>query len=253
MTLQTVTLAETEAISALVREALARRRMTRQHLADQAKISLSTLEKALSGQRRFTLASIVRLEEALGMSLRQSTSTDSVAAASVAGFAPESLGSYGRLAISWIEGDYLTVRPTFSIPTAPYVYRTTISWSEKRSHLIFQESERVDAAFTQQGDVSIPQQSGHIYLITNKAGQYRFIIVSRPTITNEMFGIVTTLQSVRGTHLLPVSTPIALVPAGTFVGEPSFGRIDTDHPQYGYCRELIDRAVDEPFALLVGR
>src|SRR3954469_6734081 len=58
------------AVAALVREQLARRRISRQHLADQAKISISTLEKALAGRRPFTLTTTIRLEEALGVSLR---------------------------------------------------------------------------------------------------------------------------------------------------------------------------------------
>src|ERR1700729_3973785 len=58
-------------VAVLIREQLARRRISRQHLADQAKISISTLEKALSGRRPFTLATTVRLEEALGVSLRK--------------------------------------------------------------------------------------------------------------------------------------------------------------------------------------
>ena len=48
-----------------VREELARRRISRQTLAEQAKLSLSTLEKVLGGRRPFTLATTVRLEEAL--------------------------------------------------------------------------------------------------------------------------------------------------------------------------------------------
>src|SRR5713101_9323889 len=61
---------QSRSVAALVREQLARRRISRQHLADQAKISISTLEKALSGRRPFTLATTVRLEEALGVPLR---------------------------------------------------------------------------------------------------------------------------------------------------------------------------------------
>jgi len=57
-------------IAALIREELARRRISRQLLADRAKISISTLEKALSGRRPFTLATTIRLEEALGVPLR---------------------------------------------------------------------------------------------------------------------------------------------------------------------------------------
>ena len=48
-------------ITIAVREALARRRISRQTLAEKAKISLSTLEKALSGRRPFTLATVIRL------------------------------------------------------------------------------------------------------------------------------------------------------------------------------------------------
>ena len=62
---------QSRSVAALVREALARRRISRQQLADQAKISISTLEKALAGRRPFTLATTIRLEEALGLPLRK--------------------------------------------------------------------------------------------------------------------------------------------------------------------------------------
>ena len=62
---------QSRAVAAIVREELARRRISRQRLADQAKISISTLEKALSGRRPFTLATTIRLEEALGVALRK--------------------------------------------------------------------------------------------------------------------------------------------------------------------------------------
>jgi hypothetical protein len=236
-----------------VREALARRRITRQYLADQAKISLSTLEKALSGQRPFTLASIVRLEAALGVTLRRPTSAKQAAVARLTGIAPEDLGSYARPAVSWIEGDYVTVRPSFSNPDSIYTYRTSIAWSEEKSHLVFKESDRVDAAFAQDGNVSIPHQSGYIYLITNKLGQYRFIIVSRPTIAGEMFGILTTLQSGRGMNLLPVSTPIIFIPVKSLGHNPAYGRIEKGHAAYGKYRGFVARALEEPFALLVAR
>ena len=66
---------QSRSVAALIREELARRRISRQHLADQAKISISTLEKALSGRRPFTLATTIRLEEALGVSLRKAQRT----------------------------------------------------------------------------------------------------------------------------------------------------------------------------------
>src|SRR4029079_11367521 len=149
MSEQTLPDEENDEIAVKVREVLARRRMTRQHLADQAKISLSTLEKALSGQRPFTLASVVRLDAALCLTLRRPTPAKAMAAARLAGIAPEELGSYARPAVSWIEGGYLTIRPSFSNPESIYAYRTEISWSDDKGHLVFKEADRIDAAYTQ--------------------------------------------------------------------------------------------------------
>ena len=238
---------QSRSVAAQIREELARRRISRQRLADTAKISISTLEKALSGRRPFTLATTIRLEEALGVTLRKGKA---VAPPSIApsGLAPGDLGFYARPAVSWIEGAYLTLRPSFGEKGAIYAYSTEILWNDDSSSLIFRESERLDAAFTQQGSVSIPNQSGHIYLITNRLGQYRLIIVTRPTITGEMYGILTTLQSGRGAHLIPVSTPIVLVPLKT-VAKPQFGRVVAEHACYERYRAYLKRTVDEPFAL----
>ena len=146
-------------VAATIREELARRRISRQHLAEQAKISISTLEKALGGRRPFTLATTVRLEEALGVSLRKGTAPP-LAAPVNGDVAPDSLGAYSRRAVAWIEGTYLTLRPSFGDKDAIYAYRTEIVWDAKASCLLFRESERLDAAFTQFGEVAVPNQSG---------------------------------------------------------------------------------------------
>src|ERR1043166_1662108 len=96
---------QSRAVAALIREALARRRISRQRLAEQAKISISTLEKALSGRRPFTLATTIRLEQALGPALRNNPAPAPV----THGVAPDELGFYSRRAVQWIEGAYLTL------------------------------------------------------------------------------------------------------------------------------------------------
>jgi transcriptional regulator with XRE-family HTH domain len=240
---------QSRSVVATIREELARRRITRQFLADQAKISISTLEKALSGRRPFTLATTIRLEEALGVSLRR-REPEPPPAISIAGLAPDWLGFYARPAVAWIEGSYLTLRPSFGHNEAIYAYLTEIRWDERVSHLIFRESERIDVAFTQDGAVSVPHQSGHIYLITNKHGQYRLIIVARPAISGEMHGILTTLQAGRGAQLTPIAAPIVLVPIRALEGA-AFGRIDTDHACYARYRQYLRRTIDEPFALFL--
>jgi len=227
-------------VAAVVREELARRRISRKRLADQAKISISTLEKALSGRRPFTLATTIRLEEALGVALRHGRDDAPSPAAPASALAPGDLGFYSRPGVSWLEGSYLTLRPSFSDTSAIYAYRTAISWDDASSSLIFRESERQDAIFSQQGLVSVPNQSGHIYLITNRQGQYRLIIVARPTIKGEMYGIITTLQVGRGAQLMPVSSPIALVPLAG-MSDVAFGRIADGHPCYQEYRRHLRR------------
>jgi transcriptional regulator with XRE-family HTH domain len=237
---------QSRVIATLIREELARRRISRQLLADQAKISISTLEKALSGRRPFTLATTIRLEQALGVALR----ANDAPVPAPHGVAPDELGFYSRRAVQWIEGVYLTLRPSFGDKDAIYAYRTEISWDEPSSRLTFRESERLDAAFTQQGVVSVPNPSGHIYLVTNVHGQYRLIIVARPTISGEMYGILTTLQVGRGAQLTPVAAPIALLPLGK-MKEVQFGRIGPQDSCHALYREHLRRTVDEPFALFM--
>ncbi len=235
---------ENKAISGAIREELARRRLTRQHLADLAKLSLSTLEKSLSGQRTFTLATVVRLEEALQKPLRKGKANGE------ASLAPETLGSYSRPAVKWLEGSYLTLRPSFSVSKGVYAYRTEISWDHELSHLVFRESDRLDTAYKQEGVVSVPHQSGYIYLVTNKLGQHRMATLSRPMIGGEMFGLLATLQSGKGATLMPIAVPLVLAPVKNFGEKLRFGLIKPDEPEYAACEKLLRRCVNEPFVLL---
>jgi transcriptional regulator with XRE-family HTH domain len=231
-----------------VREEIARRRISRQSLAEQAKLSLSTLEKALGGRRPFTLATTVRLEQALGVSLRKAP--DAPAAPVNGDVAPDSLGSYSRRAVTWIEGTYLTLRPSFGDKAAIYAYHTEIAWDVTASSLMFREGERLDVIYTQSGEVAVPHQSGFIYLITNQHGQHRLITVSRPIRSGEMYGIITTLLAGRGSLLTPIAAPIAFLPIKS-VATPSVGRISPGELNYDVYREHLRRTIDEPFALFL--
>src|ERR1700749_4980809 len=227
-------------IAETIREEIARRRISRQSLAEQAKLSLSTLEKVLGGRRPFTLATTVRLEQALGVSLRKAE-----APAAVPGngdVAPDGLGAYSRRAVTWIEGTYVTIRPSFGDKEAIYAYRTEIAWDAAASSLLFREGERLDTAFRQFGVVAGPNQSGFIYLVTNRHGQHRLITVSRPTITGEMYGIITTLLAGRGSQLTPIAAPIALLPVKNFAS-PTLGRVSPSDANYPAYREHLRRTV----------
>jgi len=237
-------------IAETIREEIARRRISRQSLAEQAKLSLSTLEKVLGGRRPFTLATTVRLELALGVSLRK-TPVAPVAAAPLNGdIAPDDLGAYSRRSVTWIEGTYVTIRPSFGDKDAIFAYRTEIGWDDAASSLVFRESDRQDAAYTQFGEVAVPNQSGHIYLVTNRHGQHRLITVARPAISGEMYGIITTLLAGRGSLLTPIAAPIAYLPI-KMIPNPSFGRISSDNANYPGYRSHLRRTVDEPFAMFL--
>lgn len=234
-------------IAETIREELARRRISRQALAEQAKLSLSTLEKALGGRRAFTLATTVRLEQALGVSLRKSPVVSSPAANDVA---PDNLGSYAHRAVTWIEGVYITLRPSFGDKDAIFAYRTEIFWEPKVSSLVFREGDRTDAAYEHTGEVAVPHQSGFIYLVIIKHGQHRVITVSRPTVTGAMYGIISTLRAGPGSQLTPIAAPIAYVPVRT-IPDPSVGRISPEHASYKLYRDHLRRTIDESFALFL--
>lgn len=235
--------AETREVGRRVREEIARRRISRQALADMARISLSTLEKALAGTRPFTLASTIRLEEALGTSLRRPPAP----AAHAPEFAPETMGAYSRPSVRWIEGSYLTVRPSFATPGQLFSYLTEIRWLPESGHLGFAESKRIDAQFEQAGYVSMPSLSGHIYLVTNESGQHRLIVLGRPTIAGSMFGILTTLQVGIGSQLVPAACPLALVPLAR-AGEAALGSVAPGDAQYDRYRALLKEAMERDFA-----
>ena len=236
-------------IADTIREEIARRRISRQSLAELAKLSLSTLEKVLGGRRPFTLATTVRLEQALGVSLRKAT--PSTAPIPVNGdVAPDGLGSYSRRAVARLEGTYLTVRPSFGVKDAIYAYHTVIAWDAAVPGLLFREGERLDVDFSQYGEVAVPTESGFIYLVTNRHGQHRVITISRPTISGEMYGIITTLLAGRASQLTPIAAPIALLPVKTILN-PSVGRIASGDPNYALYRQHLRRTIEEPFALFM--
>ena len=237
---------ESSATALRIREELARRRLSRQWLADEARVSLSTLEKALSGHRPFTLATVVRLEAALGVALRDGKAAERSLDSTT--LAADGLGAYSRAAVHWLEGEYLTLRRSFSESGSVYAYRTLIAWDEETHCLAFHESSRLDQSFEQHGFVSFPHLSGHIYLVTNVEGQYRIAILGRPSPQGALYGILTTLAAGAGAQLTPASTPIALLPISRRA-EAEFGLIrpgDKCHSEY---EEHVTAVTERGYAL----
>ena len=234
-----------EAIALRVREELARRRLSRQWLADASRVSLSTLEKALSGRRPFTLATVVRLEDALDTNLR------GVPEPTAHLYAPESMGAYARPGVQWLEGSYLTLRPSFSEPGAIFAYLTEIGWDDAKGHLVFSEAGRLDCQYEQKGYVSFPHLSGSIYLVTIFEGQYRLALLNRPRGGGTINGILVTLAAGQGAQLIPAAVPIALVPLASRP-DPQLGVVRSGDPAFDDYRECVDCVTDRGFALFPG-
>jgi len=230
-----------ETVALVVREELARRRLSRQWLADEAKVSLSTLEKALAGRRPFTLATVVRLEDALGTALRARPML-----AEPKLFAPESMGAYARPAVQWLEGTYLTLRPSFSEAGAIFAYLTSISWDEANGHLVFSEASRTDSEYEQKGFVSFPNISGAIYLVTISEGQYRIALLNRPS-GRWLSGILLTLAAGEGAQLTPAAVPIALLRADT-PADAVLGVVREGDPAFEEYRTCVDRVTQRGYA-----
>ncbi len=234
-----------ETIALRVREELARRRLSRQWLADKARVSLSTLEKALSGRRSFTLATIVRIEDALGTCFRgvRGPQLDQ----QLALYAPESMGAYARPGVQWLEGSYLTLRPSFSEPGSIFAYLTEIAWDDAKGHLVFSEAGRQDSQYVQKGFVSFPNLSGAIYLVTISDGQYRLALLNRPAGGGAISGILVTLAAGQGAQLTPAAVPIALVPMACRA-DPQLGVVRRGDPDFDEYRACVDRITAEGFA-----
>jgi len=235
-----------ESVALVVREELARRRLSRQWLADEAKVSLSTLEKALAGRRPFTLATVVRLEDALGTSLRaRAPSHDETKL-----FAPESMGAYARPAVQWLEGTYLTLRPSFSEAGAIFAYLTSIGWDQENGHLVFSEASRTDAEYEQKGFVSFPNLSGMMYLVTIWQGQYRMAVLNRPS-GRWLSGILVTLAAGDGAQLTPAAVPIVLLPVAANETK-TVGVVRPGDEAYEEYRTCVDRVTERGYARFPG-
>jgi hypothetical protein len=109
---------------------------------------------------------------------------------------------------------------------------------------------RMRVSFTQYGEVAVPNQSGHVYLVTNRHGQHRLITVSRPMVTGEMYGVIATLLAGRGSLLTPIAAPIALLPVKN-VPDAAYGRIAAGDARGALYLNHLQRVISEQFAMFL--
>ncbi len=240
----------------LIKTAMIEKKMTQAELADAADCHEKTIQNLLSGrtvrdQTLFDVCMVLGLDfdKVKGRWSRQSGDLPEPENHE-AKAAPVYMGAYTRGGVDHYIGSYLTVRPSFSVAGGVMAYRTDISWDEDWPSLLFQERDRPDKPYLHRGRLYIPASSMYIHLVSLTKGAMRMVMVSQLDATGHMRGLITTLHKQRAA-LLPVSAPIVYARQDEFSGI-ALGEFAVDHPSHRQYRQLLDEALEQGYARLMG-
>jgi hypothetical protein len=212
---------------------LARKDLIRGHL------SKSSIEKLFQGE--FTERTLNKVEGILKISFRAPS-------ASREETADRSVGGYVFDAVAYLQGDYLCVRPMFANPANFNAYLVTISWSDERKCLVFEEKSRFDGKYRQQGTVHIPFGTAYMNLVSANAGNVRTILLSLPDSDGMMRGIISTLSNPKGSVYIPVAAPMVLRKLRK-AEEPELGIIAENHRRHDEYRSWLATVLTEEFGI----
>jgi hypothetical protein len=212
---------------------LARKDLIREHL------SKSSIEKLFQGD--FTERTLNKVEGILKTSFRASSAAPDDTA-------DRSVGGYVFDAVEYLQGDYLCVRPIFANPANFNAYLITISWSDERKCLVFEEKSRFDGKYRQKGTVHIPFGTSYMNLVSANAGNVRTILLSLPDSDDMMRGIISTLSNPKGSVYIPVAAPIVLRKLRK-AEEPELGIIAENSRSHGEYRSWLATVLAEEFGI----
>ena len=212
---------------------LARKDLIREHL------SKSSIEKLFQGD--FIERTLDKVEGILKTTFRKSS-------AGRDDTADRSVGGYVFDAVDYLQGDYLCVRPMFANPANFNAYLVTISWSEERKCLVFEEKSRFDGKYRQKGTVHIPFGTAYMNLVSSSAGNVRTILLSLPDSDDLMRGIILTLSNPKGSIYIPVAAPIVLRKLRK-AEEPELGIITENHRSHGEYQASLATVLTEEFGI----
>jgi transcriptional regulator with XRE-family HTH domain len=251
--------AERNAGLARIKTAMIEKKMTQAELADAADCHEKTIQNLMHGrpvrdQTLFDVCMVLGLdfEEVKASWSGQTAGRDEPGKPSVnKDIAPVYMGAYSRAAIDHYIGNYLTLRPSFTVPDAIVAYRTDITWDGDWPSLLFSEAERPDATFSHRGRLYIPASSMFIHLVSLTKGAMRMVVVSQIDRAGMMRGIITTLNKQKATFV-PVSAPILYQRMETFDGV-AFGELLPPHPRHAAYAAALSEITTEGYARLVTR
>jgi hypothetical protein len=145
-------------------------------------------------------------------------------------WARKELGGYSRDIVAGLEGRYVCFRPVFSKPSVIISYIVEVQWSLEESCLVFQEEFRPDVAYTQRGQIYIPDGRPFMNLVTISNGALRLMMLSRLDSEGLARGLVVTLSNPGGMHFTPAAAPVVLRRLGEQV--PRLGYVQPGMPDY---------------------
>jgi hypothetical protein len=201
-----------KSIAQLVEACLIEKKMSRKELIRPG-LSKSTLENFFSGYA--STKTVRKIELTLNRRLLNNNGNR----------ADLDHGAYFQEDVKEHEGIFLIIRPYFTVDCIR-AYKINISWSDLHNCLTFEELERSDKAYIQQGEVYLSKDHPFINLLTVDEGNIRNIIMSFPPQKGDPFyrGIITGLSKPSSLAWIPASTPVAMrrlqhdeiVPLGDF-------------------------------------
>jgi DNA-binding Xre family transcriptional regulator len=240
---------------ALIKTAMIEKKMTQAELADAADIHEKTIQNLLAGrsvrdQTLFDVCMVLGLEfdrvkGGWTREVRDAPEDGGVEGRS----APVYMGAYTRAGVDQYIGSYLTVRPSFTVPSKIMAYRTDIAWDDEWPSLVFQERDRPDKPFLHRGRLYIPASSMCIHLVSLTKGAMRMVMVSQLDPAGFMRGLITTLSKQRAV-LMPVSAPIAYFKREDFAGV-ALGELRPDQPGFTEHKQMLEETVEQGYARLI--
>jgi hypothetical protein len=115
---------------------------------------------------------------------------------------------------------------------------------------LFEETQRPDAKYQHRGRIYVPASSPYLHFVSLTKGAMRMIILSQVDQTNQMRGIITTLNR-QGAALMPVASPIVYRKLASSPADSELGEIGPSNDCYETYRGMISEALDDGFARLV--
>jgi DNA-binding Xre family transcriptional regulator len=240
----------------LIRTAMIEKKMTQAELADAADCHEKTIQNLLAGravrdQTLFDVCMVLgldfdRMKRAWTGEGRDAPEPDAADARA----APVDMGAYTRAGVDHYIGSYLTVRSSFSSPNGVMAYRTDIAWDDEWPSLLFQERDRPDRPYLHRGRLYVPASSMYIHLVSLTKGAMRMVMVSQLDPTGHMRGLITTLHKQRAAFV-PVSAPIVYAKRSDF-GGMAMGEIAPGHAHYRTYKRLLDEALEQGYARVIG-